>query len=187
MIEEAVESRVHATEQRPLVILAGHALRLVPIAGLLMILLAIVLTSIPLFGYRAVVLGGGSMEPALQSGSLLISRAAQPYELESGDVVTFQHPSGGTTITHRILSVREESYQRWFTVKGDANRTADPDEVAFTTGRAYKQILAIPYVGYPLAFIGSTLGTALMVLLPLAGLAAMQIRSRREKALAWQD
>jgi signal peptidase len=153
---------------------------------LVALLVALVLNRVPVFGYRAVILGGGSMEPALDNGSLLVSRAAGPEELKTGDVITFRHPGGGTTITHRIVAVREEGEQRWFTVKGDANRTADPDEVAFESAKAYKYRFAIPYVGYLLGFIGSTPATLLLVVVPLAGLAAMHLRARRERASVWQ-
>jgi signal peptidase len=153
---------------------------------LIALLLALVLNRVPIFGYRAVILGGGSMEPALDSGSLLISRAAGPEELATEDVITFRHPGGGTTITHRIVAVREEGEQRWFTVKGDANRTADPDEVSFESAKAYKYRFAIPYAGYLLGFIGSAPGTLLLVVAPLAGLAAMHLRARKERARVWQ-
>jgi len=156
-------------------------------AVLAALLLALILNGVPVLGYRAVILGGGSMEPALDSGSLLISRAAAPEELKVGRVITFQHPDGGTTITHRIAAVRGEGDQRWFTLKGDANQTADPAEVVFESAKAYRYRFAIPYVGYMLGFLGSTPGTLLFVVAPLAGLAAMRLRTRGEKARAWPD
>jgi signal peptidase len=183
-------SRAAAPERRALRrAAAGLGALLLPVfasAILVALLLAVVLNRVPVLGYRAVILGGGSMEPALDSGSLLVSRAAGPEELRVGDVITFRHPGGSTTITHRIVTVREEGEQRWFTVKGDANRTADPDELSFESAKAYKYRFAIPYAGYLLGFIGSASGTLLLVVVPLAGLAAMHLRARKERARVWQ-
>jgi signal peptidase len=153
---------------------------------LVALLLALVLSHVPILGYRTVILGGGSMEPALDSGSLVVSHSARPQELKVGDVITFRHPGGGTTITHRIVAVREEGEQRWFTVKGDANRTADPDEISFESAKAYKYHFAVPYAGYLLGFVGSASGTLLLVGMPLMTLAVMHLRARKERARVWQ-
>ena len=141
---------------------------------LLALILSIVLTRFPLLGYRAVILGGGSMEPDLRNGSLVISQRAEPKTLAEDDVITFRHPGSSTTITHRIVSSREETGQLWFTTKGDANATADADEVAFDGGaRAYRALFAVPYAGYLLAIVSSRMGIALLVGLPLLGLVAI--------------
>ena len=148
-----------------------------PVASLLLaaLILSVVLTRVPVMGYRAVILGGGSMEPAIDAGSLMFSRQTPPASLAAGDVITFRYPGADATITHRIVSVREESGERWFTVKGDANATVDPDEVSFSEGNAYKNIFAIPYAGRLLSIVSSRLGIALLVGLPLLGLAALYI------------
>jgi len=147
------------------------------VASLLLValILSIVLTRFPLLGYRAVVLGGGSMEPDLRNGSLVISQRADPKTLAEDDVITFRHPGSSTTITHRIISAREEAGQRWFTTKGDANAMADPDEISFSEGTAYKNIFAVPYAGYVLAIVSSRAAIALLVALPLLGLAALHL------------
>ena len=148
-----------------------------PVASLLLaaLILSVVLTRVPVMGYRTVILGGGSMEPAMDTGSLLISRQAPPASLVTDDVITFRRPGAEPTITHRIVSVREESGQRWFTTKGDANATPDPEEVSFSEGTAYENIFAVPYAGYLLSVMSSRMGIALLVGLPLLGLAALHI------------
>lgn len=149
------------------------------------VILSIVLTRVPVSGYRTVILAGGSMEPALDNGSMLITQSAEPADLEAGDVITFRHPESSTTITHRIISVREENGERWFTTKGDANATADPDEVAFAQGRtAYRTVLAVPYLGYVLAFVAGPLGILLLLAAPASGLVALQFLGTGESRKA---
>jgi len=155
--------------------LAGHLLVALVLVALAALVLSILLTRVPLLGYRAVILSGGSMEPALGNGALLVSSQTDPDALAAGDVITFRSPNTKPTITHRIVAVREENGRRWFTVKGDANATPDSAEVSFSDGTAYKMQFAVPYLGYVLAFIGSALGTLLLVIFPLAGLAALNL------------
>jgi len=157
-----------------------------PIASLLLaaLILSVVLTRVPIMGYRTVILGGGSMEPTMDAGSLLISRQTLPASLAPGDVITFRYPDAEATITHRIVSVREESGQRWFTMKGDANATADPEEVSFSKGTAYESIFAVPYAGYLLSIMSSRVGIALLVGLPLLGLAALHFLGGDKGGLA---
>lgn len=142
------------------------------------LVVTIVLSQTPILGYRAVILTGGSMEPALPIGSVVISRQAAPEELESGDIITFRHPDSKFSTTHRIVGVREESGVRRFTVKGDANDTPDPREISFDSGRAYKHRFSVPYAGYVLVYLANPYGM-LLIGVSLAGLAAMGIFSRK--------
>lgn len=142
--------------------------------AVLPMLLSVLLTRVPLAGYRAVILTGGSMEPALDTGALVISRQTETEALKPGDIITFRYPNAEPTVTHRIIAVREEDGQRWFTVKGDANATADPEEVSFEEAGAYKTVFAVPYAGRALAFATGGLGIVLLVVLPILGLAALE-------------
>lgn len=133
----------------------------------------------PIFGFRAVILTGGSMEPALPIGAVAISREVEPAELETGDIITFQDPGSKLSITHRIVGVREESGLRRFTVKGDANDTPDAQEISFDTGRAYKEVFAVPYAGYVLVYLATPYGILLLIATSLAGVAAMGVLNRK--------
>jgi len=155
--------------------LAGRLAALVFALCIVTILTAILLTRVPVLGYRTVILSGGSMEPALDNGSLLLTKHTEASSLAPGDIITFNHPGGDITITHRIVSMRLEGDQRWFTLKGDANRTADPDEVGVAQSRAFRTLFAIPYAGYALAFLSSTPAALLLIVLPALGLAAQRL------------
>src|SRR2546425_3185564 len=107
MIRESASAKMESRRPWPS---ARDAYRQAPrLAGLLLFLatlvlvLAVVLTRVPVFGYRTVILAGGSMEPALHNGSLVITREAEPEELEVGDIITFRYPGSRLTITHRIV------------------------------------------------------------------------------------
>jgi len=145
------------------------------LAIFLLLIAAVVLTRVPIFGYRTVIITGGSMERGIHTGSLLFSQRTEPERLRVGDIITFRYPQSGTTITHRIASVRNEGDVRLFTTKGDANQTPDADEISFATGRAYETKLEVPYAGYALWYLGSLPGIALIVGVPLLTLAAMRL------------
>ena len=93
--------------------------------------------SASLFGYRPMYILTGSMEPAMRTNSLAITKNLSPEEidnLEKGDVITYHVYDVGNevnaqpkkiTITHRIYNIKEENGEKRFVTKGDNNRTAD--------------------------------------------------------------
>ena len=106
---------------------------------------------------------GGSMEPAIHVGSIVIvDRAARTPAV--GTSTAFRD-GNGAIVTHRVVSVDETGYE----TKGDANAKADlgrrsPDQVYGTV------VVAIPYVGYalhllhqPIVFLLLLLGTGGML------------------------
>ena len=76
----------------------------------------------PLVGYEAVIVRGGSMEPAIQYGSLALvnRRETEPHP---GAIVTVRRDTG-VLVTHRIVGVSEAD-RGFVQLKGDAN--AKPD------------------------------------------------------------
>ncbi len=141
-------------------------------AGLIAGLLAV--AALPLFGYRATVVTGGSMQPSIGLGALVVSHPASPDALRVGDVVTFRRPQAATDITHRIVAIEQVDGAPSFTTKGDANDTADPNAITFTAD-VHKVILAAPYAGYLVSFVHSPQGLATLILLPAIGLAILQV------------
>lgn len=108
----------------------------------------------------------GSMEPTIPTGSLIVVKPAASYAV--GDIVTFgPDTKADIPTTHRIVEVQEESGQRLFITKGDANEEQDPQPV-----RGSEIIGAVkfsaPYVGYVIAFAREPLGFALLVVVPAA-------------------
>jgi signal peptidase len=81
-----------------------------------------------IFGLHLVSFASGSMDPAYKQGQIALARDAAAAEIQVGDVVTVDRP-GQLPITHRVTQVEAiagESAERLITLKGDANKSADP-------------------------------------------------------------
>jgi signal peptidase len=126
-----------------------------------------------LLGYENYVIYSGSMEPTLKVGSLLLTRPVDVDDLRVGDVITYRSPGNHTTLTHRIVGMRQENGEWVFETKGDASLTPDPREIILR-GRVSKMAFDIPYLGYVVDFARSTQGVVLFLVVPAAGLLAMQ-------------
>lgn len=111
----------------------------------------------PALGGRTLVIGGGSMEPTIPRGALVIVLpSAAGYAV--GDVVTVQQGTA-TPYTHRITRRTALGGVPYVETKGDANAAPDPAIVpaAAIAGRI---ALAIPALGYLSALLGTFLGLA---------------------------
>jgi len=135
-----------------------------------------------LLGYQNFVIYSGSMEPTVKVGSLLLTRPAHVEDLRVGDVITYRSPGNHTTLTHRIVGIRQQDGERVFTTKGDASLEADPREVILR-GQVSKMAFDIPYLGYVVDFAKSIQGVVLLLLVPAAGLVLIHTRKIwRERA-----
>lgn len=97
-------------------------------------------------GIKSYVVLSGSMQPAIQTGSVVFIIPAKPYHI--GDVVTFGEVSKiQAPTTHRIVDTRLINGEQFFTTKGDANNARDAKEI--TAGDIQgKVFLTIPFLGY---------------------------------------
>jgi signal peptidase len=128
-----------------------------------------------LLGYDSYVIYSGSMEPTVKVGSLLLTRPADVEDLRVGDVITYRSPGNHTTLTHRIVSIRQQDGQWVFKTKGDASLDPDPGEVILR-GQVSRMAFDIPYLGYVVDFAKSTVGVVLLLLVPAAGLLLIHTR-----------
>ncbi|MBQ7547930.1 MAG: signal peptidase I [Clostridia bacterium] len=110
------------------------------------------------FGYSFMQVATGSMEPTIQTGSLIIVRETGAENIQVGDVITFYSSDpliAGKPNTHRVVAVRQENGQPVFTTRGDAAQQDDPYPVypaqligvfcrSFSVGNLV-QILHSPY------------------------------------------
>ena len=118
------------------------------------VLLAIALVGVRLFGLQVYTVLSGSMEPAYPVGALLYDKKVDPAQLSPGDVITFMLDED-TIVTHRIVEVvpdEEDHSVIRFRTKGDANAAEDGSLVH------YKNVLgtpvfAIPKLGYFASFV----------------------------------
>lgn len=123
--------------------------------GLSILFLGTVFLSVGLFGVRASVVSGGSMQPRWHRGDIVITRSVDQSALKVGDVITFRVET--TRVVHRITAVHETDRGPIFTTQGDNNPAADrPVPADDVEG---KVISAVPAAGRPLLLIRSWLAT----------------------------
>lgn len=83
------------------------------------------------FGYKPFVVVSGSMETSINVGDLVIVRKIDSDKsLKNGDIIAFR-TSDNYVVTHRIVETKDENGKRYFTTKGDNNKSNDMDPVAF--------------------------------------------------------
>ncbi|MFM1653886.1 signal peptidase I SipW [Brevibacillus sp. B_LB10_24] len=130
-----------------------------------------------LFGYQLMTVLSGSMEPIIQTGSIIAVKPIQdPTNLKVGDVVTYESPfKPGMLITHRIKEVRQTGAQLEYITKGDNNTSPDPRPIPANNVVAKYEDITIPYAGYALSFLQSKEGIALMLIVPGLFLVISQI------------
>jgi len=126
----------------------------------------------PVLGGRAMVIGGGSMEPSIGRGALVLALPGAPASYAVGDVVTVQQ-GGATPYTHRITRLTDLEGVPYVETKGDANPRPDPAivPIAAIVGRV---VIGVPLLG----FLSLVLGTA-------AGLAGFLAVSAMALLLIW--
>lgn len=129
---------------------------------LLMIGLISMLSKGSIFGkFRLSDVASGSMEPAIKTGSLILTDKTENYQ--EGEIITFKDPTGSSsTVTHRIAGILADGK---FQTKGDANNTVDKKSVSQdqVLGLVF---LAIPFLGYALGFSKTLAGLIIMIIIP---------------------
>jgi signal peptidase len=128
---------------------------------------------VPLTGHQTIIIGGGSMQPAIGLGAAVVIGPVKPADLASGDVVTLQVGPDRAIFTHRIVDVASRPDGIWVRTKGDANSNPDPTLVpaAAILGRVE---WSIPWAGFLLALLSLPVGVIFVL-----GLAATLL------AIAW--
>lgn len=109
-------------------------------------LLAIV-TLPGVFGYQALTVVSGSMEPTLEVGSVVIDEVIAPLDARPGDIVTFQDPLSPRELTHRLQKVRVQGDTVHMTTLGDANDAPERWSVP-RNGEIGRVVAHMPKLGY---------------------------------------
>ncbi len=118
-----------------------------------------------LFGYQLKTVLSGSMEPGIQTGSLIaVKKAVDKTNFKKGDVITFQEEEG-ILITHRITEVSKSGDSILYRTKGDNNNAEDMNPVLSDNVVAEYAGFTVPYLGYFTNFSRSKNG-ALLLLIP---------------------
>lgn len=139
----------------------------------IVVILALLLVGARLIGLHVFSVLSGSMEPTYHVGSLIYVKNVDPYELKSGDVITFMLDED-TVATHRIVEVvpdENDSTVVRFRTKGDANDVEDGGLVHYKNVIG-TSVFTIPKLGYVANYIQNPPGMyvaisvgAIMVLL----------------------
>ncbi len=131
----------------------------------------------PRFGWHLDIVYGGSMEPAINVGSLAVIQPVEPQAVKVGDVITYRSGSESAMVTtHRVFEVMDNDGSLSFRTKGDANE--DPDAYTVPAENVVGRMwLSVPYVGYVMDFIRTPLGFGLLIGIPAAIIVGMELRN----------
>ena len=117
-----------------------------------------------LFGYQFKTVLSGSMEPEMQTGSvILIQQAKNTAGFKKGDVITFK-TKDNLLITHRIIDVQSEGQS--YITQGDSNNGPDVEPVPAQNIVGKYSGFTIPYAGYALHYLNSGQGAVLFLIIP---------------------
>jgi signal peptidase len=126
------------------------------------------------FGWRALTVMSGSMEPAVGVGDVVIARQVPAGDAQPGQVITFADPDGHRKlITHRVRSVSVVDGMARFVTQGDANTGRERWSIP-TGGNVGLVERRLPMVGY-VAIWAKTRAGLLVLLIPLLALAALEL------------
>jgi signal peptidase len=116
----------------------------------------------------------GSMEPGISPNDAVIVGTVAPTDIEVGDVITYTRSRIDVPITHRVVGIVDTEFGIAFRTMGDANE--DPDlQLVPADNVAGEVILVIPYIGYVVEFVGTPIGFAALVVVPIALLIASEV------------
>lgn len=121
----------------------GNLLSTMAFAALFLLCLGF--TTIRMAGLGTYIVTGGSMEPNIAKGSLVLVQPVTPAEVKLGDVITFQQYD--QTTTHRVITIGRDQRGLVFHTKGDANVVADPEDKTFA-GMVGVVRASVPLAGY---------------------------------------
>lgn len=116
-------------------------------------------------GYQFKTVLSGSMEPGIETGSIIsVKQAEDKTKFKKGDVITFMQEEG-ILVTHRVTEVVGSGDSLLYRTKGDNNNAADMEPVLPANVVAEYTGVTVPYLGYFVSFSQSKNG-ALLLLIP---------------------
>lgn len=135
-----------------------------------------------ILGHKIYIVMSGSMEPAIETGSLVAVRLLPAEEIQPGDVITYHSDHSANLTTHRVHHLELDDGLLFYT-KGDANNALDPLPVE---GRQVvgKVALTVPKAGYLFAYTRTRRGQMIIFSLAALTVAVELVRSRRAAAAA---
>lgn len=119
---------------------------------------------------------GGSMQPAISNGSLLITIPRTTADVRPGDVVSIVG-SDHIRVTHRVVDVVDDQV----TTRGDANNVADP--TPYVSDRLDLVVAHVPFAGVAWRYVSMAAREPVLVggLVLVIALALPWERLRRQR------
>jgi signal peptidase len=137
-------------------------------------------------GLTSYVVMGGSSEPNVPIGSLVLVAPVPANAVRVGELVTVTLPE--QTLTHRVVAIEQSDGGEFFTLRDDATPSPDPVRVqtAPVVGRPWVAIPALGYaVNYAQAYaLPITLGLIVWILFVFAVRALTPYMSTERRRLA---
>jgi signal peptidase I len=132
------------------------------------------------------VVGGGSMEPTIPIGSVIIDLPATPDDVRVGTIVSVKVGARQAVFTHRIIrTVVRDDGTLWIETRGDANDHPDPSIIP-ASSIVGKASTWIPYLGYPVQLLSSMAGVAFLLSVGMVTLlGAWLLESLEDDQRAW--
>ena len=114
------------------------------VLGFVFLLDLLMIVSLPHPGFRTNIVSSGSMEPTIHTGSLVIVRPVDTYQV--GDVITFEVPGRGVFL-HRIVNIADIDGETFYITQGDA--VPSPDHYPVPPDHVDGKVeVVLPYLGY---------------------------------------
>lgn len=125
----------------------------------LVVLLAIALVGVRVFGLQVFTVLSGSMEPVYSPGDLIYVKAVEPEDIVPGTIITFM-VNEDTVATHRVVgAVQDETDPELvrYRTKGDANDMED-GTLVHPNNIIGSPVICIPKLGIAANYISSPPG-----------------------------
>ena len=127
----------------------------------------------------------GSMEPTIDTGSVVLTQRVPVADLAVDDIVMFERPDEpGKQVVHRIAQLEPSQDGPIIRTKGDANATEDPWQVRPEGDTALVARGSVPYVGYVALATRTAVGQHALLaaagLLIVAGVVLLMWPSKRD-------
>lgn len=137
------------------------------------------------------VVQSGSMEPALQTGSVIFVYETEPEDIAEGDIIVYDLRGENRKVTtHRVVNVQSGDGLA-FRTKGDANEEADPYVVpaesvigTVPTLEPLGMPMTIPYLGYALIYLSNKWAIFWFAMVPAGLLIVTEIYALVKEARA---
>lgn len=120
-------------------------------------------------GFKLYTVQSGSMEPAIKTGSVVITQPTNEYK--KGEIITYKsenernNPKPQVTTTHRIVKAEKNEEGITYTTKGDANSSTDGNSLDKDLILG-KVIFTLPLIGYLVAFSRTQVGLITLIVIP---------------------